>query len=140
MPGVVGRPAAEATRLLQQAGFRVEVKEERGSDAPEGIVVAQDPRPGAQAEQGRNVTITVGRPQRSPPPPAPPGPKPKANIVPNVEGMDEKEARRFLQEAGYKVEVEEDEAEGRKGQVIDQRPGAGDTAPAGTTVKIYIGV
>ncbi len=134
MPGVVGRSQADATRQLQQAGFRVEVKEERRPDAPDGVVTSQDPRPGTQVEQGRGVTITVGRLQRSPPP------KAKANTVPNVEGMDEKEARKALQEAGYKVDVEEDGAPDRKGQVIDQRPGAGDTAPPGTTVKIIIGV
>lgn len=135
MPSLVGRAEADARRQLQQAGLDVELKEERGSDAANGLVVAQDPPPGTQVVQGRRVTITVGRPRQGPPP--------KTKIggarVPNVEGMDERQARRVLQDAGFKVDVVEESAPDRKGQVVDQRPGAGDTVEAGVTVTISIG-
>ena len=59
--------------------------------------------------------------------------------MPNVEGMDEKEARKTLEDAGFKVSIERDEAPGRKGQVIDQNPAAGDTVRPERTVRITIG-
>ena len=139
MPGLVGRPETEARRQLQELGLNVDVREQRSADAPNGVVVAQDPAPGSQVPRGRGVTITVGRPQAAPKP----QPKSKApeqgTRVPNVEGMNEREARGTLQAAGFRVEVEEENADDRKGQVVNQRPGAGDTVEPGATVRIYIG-
>jgi len=129
VPGVVGRPQAEAERTLQQAGFGADVKDDPAG--ANGLVVAQSPPPGTQLDQGRTVTITVGRAQ----------PSPKTGVrVPNVEGMDERQARKTLEDAGFKVVVEEQVAPGRKGQVINQKPGAGDTVPPGATVTITMGV
>jgi len=79
------------------------------------------------------VTITVGRPPRAP------AKKEQGGLVPNVEGMDEREARRALQDAGFRVRVEEETSPDRKGQVVDQNPGPGDTVPPETTVTISIG-
>ena len=139
VPGLVGRPEADARRQLQELGLNVQVREDASPDARNGVVLAQDPPPGTQVPRGRNVAITVGRPQ------AAPKPQPKSKVpeqgarVPNVEGMDERQARRTLQEAGFRVDVEEETAADRKGQVVNQRPGAGDTVAPGVTVRIYIG-
>jgi serine/threonine-protein kinase len=138
VPGLVGQTEVEAGRRLQQAGLGVSVREDRNPDAQNGIVRGQDPPPGTRVEPGARVTITVGRPQ------AAPKPKPKTpergSPVPNVEGMDRNEASRTLQSAGFKVTVEEEGAPDRKGQVVNQIPGAGDTVEPGATVTIYIGV
>jgi eukaryotic-like serine/threonine-protein kinase len=132
---VVGRTEAQARQALEQAGLGVDVRENRSPDAREGLVTAQEPPPGTAVEQGRRVTITVGRPQG----PRPPAKKEQGNIVPNVEGMDEREARTTLQNAGFRVVVEEENAPDRKGQVVNQNPGAGDTVTPGVTVTISIG-
>ena len=143
MPGLVGRPEAEARRQLQELGLGVEVREERSSDAPNGVVVGQNPAPGTQVPRGRAITITIGRPQAAPKP----QPKPKSKeqtfrdpvLVPRVEGLNERQARAALEREGFKVEVEEDTAPDRKGQVINQIPGPGDTAERGSAVRIFIG-
>jgi beta-lactam-binding protein with PASTA domain len=68
-----------------------------------------------------------------------PAPKPGLVLVPNVEGMDEREARRMLEGQGFGVDVRKDSAPDRKGEVIDQNPGAGDSVRPGVTVRITIG-
>ena len=135
VPGLVGRTEAQARQALEQAGLGVDVRETRSPEPREGLVTAQEPPPGTAVEQGRRVTITVGRPQG----PRPPAKKEQGNIVPNVEGMDEREARTTLQNAGFRVVVEEENAPDRKGQVVNQNPEAGDTVTPGVTVTISIG-
>ena len=83
------------------------------------------------------VTIVVGRGVGPGPKPAPKGGG--SVLVPNVEGMDEKEAVRMLQDQGFKSDVRRESDRDRKGQVIDQNPGAGDTVQPGSTVRITIG-
>jgi serine/threonine-protein kinase len=76
------------------------------------------------------VNITTNRPPPSP-----------GARVPNVEGMDEPEARRTLEQAGFRVTVEETQArQGEsKGTVVNQVPDAAATVDPGSTVKIEIG-
>jgi serine/threonine-protein kinase len=134
VPLVIGKTEGEAAKLLSDAGLTATIREQRSLNAREGEVLAQDPKPGTQVLAGSTVTITVGRgivPS--------PKPKPQAVRVPNVEGMDEKEARRSLEGAGFGVAVEEDTAPERKGQVINQKPGAGNTVSPGINVTITIG-
>jgi serine/threonine-protein kinase len=99
-------------------------------------VVEQSPR-GGQALAGSTVTIVVGRGIGPGPKPAPKGGG--TVLVPNVEGMDEKEAERVLDDQGFKRDVRRESSRDRKGQVIDQNPGAGDTVQPGSTVRITIG-
>ena len=133
VPSLVGRNEVEAIRALGAAGLAPDVREDRGPNAANGVVLAQNPAPGTIVERGRRVTITVGRPPRAP------AKKEQGGLVPNVEGMDEREARRTLQDAGFTVRVQEETAPDRKGQVVDQNPGPGDTVPPETTVTISIG-
>jgi beta-lactam-binding protein with PASTA domain len=55
--------------------------------------------------------------------------------------MDEREARRALEQAGFQVRVEETQArQGQsKGTVVNQVPDAAATVDPGTTVRIEIG-
>jgi serine/threonine-protein kinase len=54
-------PAADAQKELEQAGFKVKVKQDPTAP-PEfsGLVVGQDPAPGERRSTGATVTITVG--------------------------------------------------------------------------------
>jgi beta-lactam-binding protein with PASTA domain len=136
VPNVVGKPEAEASKLIRDAGLTVKLEERRSLGLREGIIVDQNPKSG-QVLSGSTVTIVVGRPiVTSLPKPAP---KEGFVLMPNVEGMDEKEARKVLQDAGFKVQIEREEAPGRKGQVIDQNPAANDTVAPERTVRITIG-
>jgi eukaryotic-like serine/threonine-protein kinase len=132
VPSVVGRPRAEAEETLRRAQFGVTVREATDASRPVGTVLSQSPAAGQRVEPGGVVNITINRP----PPPASPGAR-----VPNVEGMDEPEARRALELAGFQVRVEETQArQGQsKGTVVNQVPDAAATVDLGTTVRIEIG-
>jgi serine/threonine-protein kinase len=137
VPDVTNKSEADATKLLRDAGLTVKVEDRRGAGVRDGVVVDQNPRGGGQVLNGSTVTIGVGRalPQAAPKP----APKPGFVLMPNVEGMDEKDARKTLEDAGFKVSIQREEAPGRKGQVIDQNPAAGDTIRPERVVQITIG-
>jgi serine/threonine-protein kinase len=62
VPDVTNQDEASARSALRAAGFTVRVQTEDVTDpALEGIVLAQDPTGGEQAEKGAIVLITVGR-------------------------------------------------------------------------------
>ncbi|MCC6176488.1 MAG: protein kinase [Chloroflexi bacterium] len=141
VPGVVSQQEEQARQALEQRGFKVRVQEDRGSTAPNGTVIGMDPAPGTNLARGSTVTVRVSRPR---PPTAQPKPKPQPTpeigvLVPNVEGMDEQEARKFLMDRGFKVRVIREGTRDHKGQVINQNPGANDTVDPGITVTITIG-
>jgi len=126
-------------KLLRDAGLTATIREQRIGSARDqvGKVMTQDPAPGTAVLNGSTVTITVGRDVDVPPKPAP---KPGGVFPPNVEGMDEREATKTLTDQGFKVKVRRQSAPDRKGQVIDQNPGPGDTVAPGADVTITIGV
>jgi serine/threonine-protein kinase len=134
VPAVQNKLQDEATRILKAAGFTVKVQDQ--PNPREGVVIAQDPASG-QALVGSTVTIVVGRSL----PTAEPKPAPKPGLVfpPNVEGMDEREARRTLESQGFRVDVDREKSPDHKGVVIDQNPTKGDSVQRGSVVKITIG-
>jgi serine/threonine-protein kinase len=77
VPEVLGLDEETARANLENAGFKVAVRE-TGTDDPaeDGAVVSQDPGPGAEAEPDSTVTIFVGRLEVTEPPPGPPPPPP----------------------------------------------------------------
>ncbi len=121
---VVGLQAADARRILEDLGFKVD-EEPRESDRPAGEVVDQNPPAETRVTRGSEVTIFVSD-----------GPE----AVPEVIGRTEREARRILTEAGFVVEVEyvDDETTEPRGTVVDQFPGPDQTADKGSTVKIRV--
>ena len=77
VPEVVGLDEESARATLENAGFQVAVRDS-GTDDPaeDGIVISQNPAPGAEAEPDSTVTIVVGRLSVTEPPPPPPEPPP----------------------------------------------------------------
>jgi eukaryotic-like serine/threonine-protein kinase len=137
VPNVVGKPEAEAAKLIRDARLTVKVEERRVVINPrDGLVVEQNPA-GGQALEGSTVTIVVGRAGGGVQPK--PAPKPGSVLVPNVEGMDEKDASKTLRDQNFRVDVRRESSPDRKGQVIDQNPGANDTVSPGSLVRITIG-
>ena len=137
VPMVVNRSEAEASKAIQEAGLTVKVNERRGLNINDGQVLSQDPPAGNQVLESSTVTIIVARGNGGGNPK--PAPKPGLFLVPNVEGMDEKEARRTLEDAGFRVDVRQEESRGRKGQVINQNPEAGNSVLRNVVVRITIG-
>jgi membrane peptidoglycan carboxypeptidase len=126
VPSVLGRPQQQAERILQHAGFQVAVEQQETDQVPAGLVIDQSPG-GGTAPPGSTVTIVVSV-----------EPVQQDVDVPNVIGMQVNQARRELQDAGFKVAVEQQSDQAPAGQVIGQDPGGGTAAPPGSTVTIVV--
>ncbi|MGH2555283.1 MAG: Stk1 family PASTA domain-containing Ser/Thr kinase, partial [Actinomycetota bacterium] len=106
VPDVSGKSEEEATTILTDAGFTVEVKREFDDSVRSGRVIRQDPGADQEIQEGSTVTIVVSR-----------GPPPVE--VPDVTGRRTQDARDRLEDLGFRVEVSEEfSTEVPKGHVI----------------------
>ena len=127
VPSVVGKTLADATRLLQKAGFVVPDthKERYDKVVPVGSVVAQSPATG-NAPKGSDVTLVTSK-----------GPPPVG--VPDVVGRTQDSATAKLHAAGFTVSSETAFSDSvAKGRVISTSPGGGLQAPFGSDVKLKV--
>ncbi len=69
VPNVIGKTEAEATRLIEQAGFKVSRVTDSSTEAKNGNVLQQSPEAGQTLDKGSTVTIVVST--YEPPPPSP---------------------------------------------------------------------
>ena len=126
VPDVTGETEADATALLEDAGYEVSVATEPSDTVEEGHVIAQDPDAGAEYEQGQTVTILVSE-------------GPEAQEMPDVTGQDADEAQAQLEE-DYGLEVSQ--AEGAcaepPGTVCDQDPSPGTPVEPGDSATLYV--
>jgi serine/threonine protein kinase/beta-lactam-binding protein with PASTA domain len=126
VPTVIGKKEEKATTLLEEAGFQVAPREIPRADTPPGTVIEQDPTAGSTAVDGSTVTITVSTGLG------------KA-IVPDVKGMDLAEARKEIEDAGFKTDVTQEHSDRvRKGTVIGTVPPAGTHLERKETVTIKV--
>ncbi|HEY7668182.1 MAG TPA: transglycosylase domain-containing protein [Actinomycetota bacterium] len=129
VPDVVGLKTEKAQNKIAAADFtpKVEVVDD---PAPKGTVIAQTPEGGTGAQLGSLVTLQVSS-----------GVAPIVK-VPRVIGLSEDDARAALEEAGFLVEVVQVETDDpdKIGVVVQQTPGGGVKAEAGTTVTLKVGV
>ncbi len=123
VPYVVGRSKEDARQILKDQGFKVKLKEVE-SDEAEGEVVATDPTAGEEVPEGSRIEVRFSD-----------GPE----KVPDVIGRNEAKASELITEAGFQVKViySSDTTE-KKGKVIDQSPGGGETPPANSTITIVV--
>lgn len=72
VPDVIGRPVAEATTILADAGLAIRVQEQRRPDKalPADHVLLQDPSPGTVMRRQRSVRVHLSEGQRAPEVPA----------------------------------------------------------------------
>jgi eukaryotic-like serine/threonine-protein kinase len=87
VPDVRGRKQGDAPRVLQQAGFQVEVRTDAASTEPKGTVVDQFPSAGGEADRGDTVIIFVSAFVQPPPSPSPtetPTPTPTPTETPTT--------------------------------------------------------
>jgi beta-lactam-binding protein with PASTA domain/predicted Ser/Thr protein kinase len=127
VPDVVGRGRRVARRMLAAAGFLVDEVPTPSSTVRLNRVIAQVPSRGSQYEQGRTVQIEVSSgPEQLP--------------VPDVTGKSEDDARTALEQAGFRVAVQQQETSKKDpGTVLAQDPGSGRVA-RGSTVTITVAV
>jgi serine/threonine-protein kinase len=131
VPGVVGQPREEAERILRDAGLEPVVSEREDASAEPGTVLEQAPPAGTRLAKGRTVELVAAK--APPPPPDVP--------VPGVIDATEQVATRMLEDAGFRVRVEEAPAEtpDEDGIVLDQAPSPETARPPGSLVTITVG-
>jgi beta-lactam-binding protein with PASTA domain/predicted Ser/Thr protein kinase len=125
VPNVVGQPADQAQAALEEAGFRVTRATETSNEEQRDLVVKQDPTANEEAEEGSEVTITIGG-------------GPETATVPDVTGLTVDEASQQLLEAGFvpsqRAEKNDDV---EQNLVIRTDPAAGADAALNSTVTIF---
>jgi len=128
LPDVVGKSIDEAKRILDDAGFSVQVGEPVASEVGKGLVAEQSP--GAGRVPGGTTVVIRPSTGKAPEPETP------AGTVPNVTGAKFAQAKKALEKAGFGVS--EDGCNGGA-TVTQQNPAADSPAPAGTEVKLTCG-
>ncbi|TMJ92854.1 MAG: PASTA domain-containing protein, partial [Actinobacteria bacterium] len=125
VPYVVGLSFTAASAQLQNAGFSVS-RSNVESEKPKETVVAQDPT--GSAPPNSTITLSVSK-------------GPKLSPVPDVTNQDEASARTTLQDAGFKVAVQNQDVTdpALEGIVLTQSPTGGTKAAKGSTVTITVG-
>ncbi|WP_037623277.1 Stk1 family PASTA domain-containing Ser/Thr kinase [Streptomyces aureus] len=126
LPDVTGSSVEDATAQLEGAGLKVKIAPERvTSEFDKGQVAQQSPDAGREAATGDTVTLTLSK-------------GPEMVEVPDVVGDSVDDAKKALEDAGFKV----DEDRGLLGLFGDtvkkQSVHGGDTAPKGSTITIQI--
>jgi serine/threonine-protein kinase len=120
-----GEDADAATKALEKRGFEVDRGTEENSDSvAKGDVISQSPSSGTLFK-GDKVELVVSK-------------GPVLVEVPKVEGMGTAAATQALQGAGFEVKTEKTQYYVGLEYVVNQGPNAGDKAPKGSTVTIYI--
>ena len=124
---------AQMSRILARekvtaAGFNYQEKEDHDSAEPKGTFTKQSPKGGSMAPKGSTVTVWFSS-------------GPKDTAIPDVKGMNQQEARRALEKAGFKVSPAasvEDSQDVPKDHVTRTDPAAGQSVAKGTSILLYI--
>ena len=127
VPVLVGVQRAVAEQRIHARGLVPSVSE-RANSAPAGEVISQSPSAGGEVEPGSTVAIVVSKGEE------------KAS-VPNLIGMERREAVEEIRAAGLEPSVQEQETEvsSQVGRVTDQFPPPGSEVDPGTTVTLVVG-
>lgn len=129
VPDVAGFSISDAVAEMERAGYNVSLQWRAVTGMTDGIVLSQQPEPGAPAQMGSSVVLNISG--------AEPG-----TVVPSVVGFPSGQAVSELAELGLEfeliVEAEANpiDAERRPGVVWKQDPGGGETP----TEPIYLWV
>jgi eukaryotic-like serine/threonine-protein kinase len=125
VPKVVGLNATSAQAVLQREGFKADIQR-FVNDAPPDEVFGQEPGAGEKADKGATVVVRVSE-------------GPPQQVVPDVIGDSEKEAKKALKEAGFKPKSQDEFSESvAEGSVIRTIPAAGEKADEGSKVTIVL--
>lgn len=127
VPNVVGATQAEALTVIQQAGFRVDLRDEASDEVAEGQVIRTDPGPGTQLPTGSTVVVYISA-----------GSEP--GVVPTLVGLTEEQATAAIEDAGFEVGTVtiRPDAEAAAGRVIEQSPVAGVELTPGASINIVV--
>ncbi|HEY7874326.1 MAG TPA: Stk1 family PASTA domain-containing Ser/Thr kinase [Actinomycetota bacterium] len=129
VPDVRGRTEAEATEILENAGFSVSVVDIPSDTVSEGLVVSQEPTQGTAAEPGTTVEIAIST-------------GPESTEMPSVIGEDADQAQAFLESDYGLVVTQETNTDPSctepPGNVCDQDPSPGEEVTSGDSVTLFV--
>jgi serine/threonine-protein kinase len=115
-----------ATKALQEAGFKVDRQDAASEDVPKGRVVSTTPDAATPIDVGSTVILTVSTGREK-------------GKVPDVVNQDVDDARAQLEQAGFVVDVtEQEDATHDAGTVLSQDPAGGSELTQGKTVTITV--
>jgi eukaryotic-like serine/threonine-protein kinase len=128
VPELTGKTQDQAEQLLRDAGLAPAVSEREDDAVEPGVVLEQDPAAGTNVAKDSTVSLVVAT--------APP-----RVAVPGVIDATEADAVDTLEEAGFKVETKDGDAESpdEDGIVLDQNPEPETPRQEGSTVTITVG-
>ena len=126
VPRLVGVPVEEARALVERAGLRFVVQEERDDPgARPGVVLEQNPAPDQAAPVDSDVSVVVNRP-------------PRELKMPAVVNYPVEIVRDGLESDGLQVKIDEVWSEQPVGMVLAQEPERGVMIYAGDTVTLTV--
>lgn len=127
VPDFRGLTIEEAEQKADALEIKVEIGEyEFSTEYERDKISSQDPEEGEMVAKGDVVTVNVSKGEDK-------------GVVPNLVGKKEDEAKKMIEEYGYKVgNVTEKDSDKEKGTVIDQDPKAGHEVKQGETINIVI--
>lgn len=125
VPQLTGLGSVDEARLaLSDAKLQLGSVKQQDSDQPEGTVLSQDPAAGTNVDAGSRVSIAVSNGQVS---------------IPDVVGQSRAQATSTLQNAGFQVQVvEQQDGSASPGTVLAQAPVGGNKGRKGSTVTITV--
>jgi eukaryotic-like serine/threonine-protein kinase len=121
LPNFVGQNVQAIQAWAGQNGIQLNVQQDTNSDQPQGTITRQSPAANTPITQNETVTVFVST-----------GP-PQVNI-PDVTGQNVNDARKQLEQAGFKVNVNKI---GPFNKVLTENPTG--QAPKGTTITLFTG-
>ncbi len=121
VPNVVGKSVEEATGILEEAGFSVNVANPVDSDLPAGVVATQDPS--GQAATGTTVTLSPSNGQG-------------ATVPAEVIGKSKADAQSLLFGAGFTSIAFHNSCNPPNATVTSTDPAAGGPANKSTTINV----
>ncbi len=125
VPSIVGRDETTALEMLAQVGLEgTKVAEEPSDDVAAGSITRCEPGVGNAAQQGDTVQYWVSS-------------GPDSVEIPSVDGYDEDNARRLLENAGFSVTVATEESSSvAEGMAIRTDPTG--SAAQGASITLYV--
>lgn len=124
VPDVVGMDKAEATKVLEDAGFEVTVVDIKSDDV-EGIVLSTNPEGLKRAELGSAILLNVSVPR----------------TIPDILGMNVEEASSLLVQEGFtNVEYVDAKSNEEAGSVVGVEPSVGTRSKADSKVVVQVAI
>jgi serine/threonine-protein kinase len=125
VPPTRGMPVDRATERLEDDNLLVGTRERASREVDPGRVIRSDPAAEEQVDCQSEVTLFVSR-------------GPNLVTLPDVIGLQEGAATAELENLGFVVNVETQDADAPEGEVIGQSPGPGSDLFRGRTVTITV--